>query len=126
MGDPDGARSACERALAIDESVHGHEHWEVARALANLGSVLADQLDFIAARKVLRRALSVYQATEEVRHIEVAATLTRLAHVQQELGALGAARRHLRSALVIQASELGPDHPDTVHTRSYLESLAPT
>jgi len=61
IGDLEAAHMAFERALAIDETVFGHEHVNVARDANNLAGVLRDMGDGFSAREALDWALAIYQ-----------------------------------------------------------------
>jgi tetratricopeptide (TPR) repeat protein len=74
QGDLAGARAAYERALAIDERVHGPDHPKVAMRVTNLGDVLKDQGDLAGAKAAYERALAIFrrQLGEHHRHTEFA------------------------------------------------------
>jgi tetratricopeptide (TPR) repeat protein len=63
QGDFAGARSLCERALAIREKVLGHEHPHTAMSLDNLANLLRDQGDLARAKPLLERALTIREKT---------------------------------------------------------------
>jgi len=60
-GDRAQAASLYRRAIAIDESVYGREHPEVAGDLVNLGLVLKESGELRTAEPLLRRALEIYE-----------------------------------------------------------------
>jgi tetratricopeptide (TPR) repeat protein len=58
-----------ERLLQIQEAAFGRVHPNVALTLTNLGAVLGDLGDWVAARDVLKRALSIYDETLTARYV---------------------------------------------------------
>ncbi|MCI0580396.1 MAG: tetratricopeptide repeat protein, partial [Chloroflexi bacterium] len=59
--DYDGARAAFERALAIDETIFGPDHPNVAVRANNLGRTLQAQGEYEAARATYERALFIFE-----------------------------------------------------------------
>jgi tetratricopeptide (TPR) repeat protein len=51
------------RALAIDETVYGPDHPNVAIRASNIGTILRAQGDLAGALEYTRRALRIFQAT---------------------------------------------------------------
>jgi tetratricopeptide (TPR) repeat protein len=79
------ARAAFERALAIDEAVHGSRHPAIARDVNNLGLVLRDLGDLVGARAAFERALAIDEAVHGSEHPAVARIATNLNAVLGEL-----------------------------------------
>ena len=78
LADYEGARSAIERALKIDEKVYGPDHPDVARDVNNLGRVLQDLGDFEEARKYFERALKIDEQVYGPDHPDVARDVNNL------------------------------------------------
>jgi hypothetical protein len=72
------ARSLCERALSIRESVLGAAHPHVAQCLNNLGLLYWGQGDLVSARNLCERALAIREAAFGPQHAEVAESLVLL------------------------------------------------
>ncbi|GAB4050225.1 FxSxx-COOH system tetratricopeptide repeat protein [Catellatospora paridis] len=114
------ARAHQQRALAIEEAVHGADHPEVARTLGNLGNVEQNLGNLAAARAHQQRALTIEEAAYGPDHPDIAQTLTNLGIVEEQLGDLAAARAHQQRALTIEEAAYGPDHPDIAQTLTNL------
>ncbi len=110
-GDYGGARTAYERALAIDEATFGPDHPNVARDANNLGSVLDDMGDYSGARTAYERALAIDEATFGPDHPNVARDVNNLGSVLSDMGDYSGARAAYERALAIDQAALGPDHP---------------
>ncbi|HUT75147.1 MAG TPA: FxSxx-COOH system tetratricopeptide repeat protein [Armatimonadota bacterium] len=106
------ARTAFERALAIDEKAFGPDHPQVAVVANNLGSVLQDQGDLAGARAHFERALAIDEKAFGPDHPKVAIRINNLGLVLQALGDLAGARAHFERALAIDEKAHGPDHPE--------------
>lgn len=117
------ARPLLERALAIDEAVHGPDDPAVAVSLGNLALVLRDLGDPAAARPLLERALAITKATYRADHPAVAVGLGNLASVLQELGDPAAARPLRERALAVGEAVYGPDHPTVALRLSNLATV---
>jgi len=85
QGQP-GAYPLMQRALAIDEAVHGPDHPAVATRLGNLAVVLLHMGDAAAARPLAERALAISEAVHGPDHPAVAISQNNLAAVLQDLG----------------------------------------
>jgi tetratricopeptide (TPR) repeat protein len=110
-GRPHAARPLLERALRIDEAVHGPEHPDVGIALGNLALVLRDLGDLVGARPLLERALGITEAAYGPEHPEVGVRLGNLAVVLGDMGDPAAAQPLLERALAIAETAYGPEHP---------------
>jgi tetratricopeptide (TPR) repeat protein len=107
-----GARSALERALAIDEAAFGPDHPNVASAVNNLGLVLKDLGDLEGARAHYERALAIWEKQLGPEHPQVAIGVNNLGGVLKDLGDLEGARAHYERALAIDEAAFGPHHPN--------------
>ncbi|HZD69014.1 MAG TPA: FxSxx-COOH system tetratricopeptide repeat protein [Actinomycetes bacterium] len=123
LGDFDGARSYCERAVATDESNYGPDHPEVAASLHNLANVLRAQGDLQGARTLQERALSICEASLGADHPHTANSLSSLANVLRAQGDLQGARTLHERALSIREASLGPDHPGTATSLNTLAAV---
>jgi len=108
--DLDGAQAAYERALAIQEAIHGPGHPEVATAVNSLGSVLRDKGDLDGAQAAFERALVIHEATYGPEHPNVAADVNNLGSVLRDKGDLDGAQSAFERALAIDEASHGPDH----------------
>ena len=77
QGDPAGARSCLERALAIQEQVLGPEHPKTAKSLSDLGALLQVQGDLAGVRSCLERALAIQEQVLGPDHPETATSLSK-------------------------------------------------
>ncbi len=107
LADYPGAWAAYERALALDEKIHGDQHPNVAESLNNLGGVLRHLGDLSGAQVVYQRALSIDERVLHPQHLNVARDLNNLAGVLRELGDLTGARTAYERALAIHEREFG-------------------
>ncbi|HWU87561.1 MAG TPA: tetratricopeptide repeat protein [Kofleriaceae bacterium] len=123
QGDLAGARARIERAIEVQQKVHGTEdHPDVAASLDFLGIVLLAQGEFAGARALVERAMAIDQkvyGTED--HPNVAASFHHLARVLFSQGDLAGARASFERAMVIQQKVYGTeDHPNVATSLSYL------
>jgi tetratricopeptide (TPR) repeat protein len=123
LGQPAAARPPLERALHIDETVHGPDHPAVAIPLSNLAMVLRDLGQPAAARPLAERALRIDETVHGPDHPAVASSLNNLAAVLSALGEPAAARPLAERALRIAETAHGPDHPTVAMLRANLWSL---
>ncbi len=123
VGDYIGARSYCERALAIREKVLGEEHPDTALSLNNLGHLLHLLDELTGARSYLERAVVIAEKTLGEEHPLTAQYLNNLGYLLQVQGDLARARLYHERALAIREKVLGEDHPDTAQSLSNLGYL---
>jgi tetratricopeptide (TPR) repeat protein len=123
VADYAGARTAYERALAIDQAVYGPDHPNVAIDVNNLGSVLKALGDLAGARAAFERALAIDQAVYGPDHPNVATDVNNLGGVLQALGDLAGARVAFERALAIFERFLPPEHPHIRIVRGHLANL---
>jgi tetratricopeptide (TPR) repeat protein len=121
-GDYPASRKVLERALAMVETISGHEHIEVASVLDALGYLLMGQGDLETAREYLERALAINRSVLGGEDPAVGRTLNVLGRVVGDLGNLTYARENIESALTISvaARSLGPDNPQVASIRNNL------
>ena len=117
------AQEALERALAIDEAVHGPDHPDVATGLNNLAGVLQDQGDYAGARERYERALAIAEAVHGPDHPVVAIGLSNLAGVLQVQGDYAGARERYERALAIMEATFEPNHPNLATALSNLAGV---
>jgi DNA-binding SARP family transcriptional activator/tetratricopeptide (TPR) repeat protein len=116
------ARTALERALAIDERALGPEHPDVASDLSNLSLVLWNLGDLTGARAALERALAIDERDLGPDHPYISIDLNNLGLVLKALGDLAGARAAFERALAIDEQAHGPDHS---HVATVLCNLGP-
>jgi tetratricopeptide (TPR) repeat protein len=104
------AKAVEERALAIDETVYGPDHPDVARDLNNLASILRDLGRPEEARPLQERALAIDEAVYGPDHPDVATDLNNLATILRDLGRSEEARPLHKRALAITEAAYSPDH----------------
>src|SRR5215471_14171906 len=64
-GRVDEAEELFRRSIALFEQVEGSDHPDVAAALGNLGAVLEDRCDYLAAEECYVRAATITEAIED-------------------------------------------------------------
>ncbi len=100
-----------QRALAIDEALHGLNHPDVAVDANNIALVLKDQGDLDGALAHARRALEIGERCHGPGHPKVAIRAKNIALILQDQGDLDGALVHARRALEIDEAAHGPEHP---------------
>jgi tetratricopeptide (TPR) repeat protein len=114
------ARRLTERALAIDKTIYGPEHPEVARALNALSVVQRDLGDLEAARTTLQQALAIEETLYGAEHPRIAHSLSNLGLLHLDLGELEEARGILQHAVAVAKAVYGPEHPKIAMTLANL------
>jgi tetratricopeptide (TPR) repeat protein len=121
------ARTALERALAIDERAYDAGHRKLAIRVRNLGGVLHDLGDLAGARAAFERSLAIDEKAYGPDHPEVATDVRHLGGVLHDLGDLACARAAFERSLAIDEKAYGPDHPevaiDVTNLGSVLQDL---
>jgi eukaryotic-like serine/threonine-protein kinase len=110
----DEAIAHCERALAIVERREPADPEATARALAELGTVVAVAEDRPRAYALRQRALELSERTLGPQHPMVANAANDLGFAALALGRHDEASALAERALVIRRATLGPEHPDVV------------
>ncbi|HEY7198566.1 MAG TPA: tetratricopeptide repeat protein [Candidatus Dormibacteraeota bacterium] len=119
----DHAGQLLRRALAMRESLFGHDHPVTASTVARLGHLSSDVGRYDEAAALYRRALEARERALGPDHAEVADTLAGLANVYYQQGRLADAEPIWRRALDVHERTVGPDHPRTAFTLTTLAML---
>ena len=107
------ARRLGERALHLDEQVHGNEHSETARTLERLGEIYETLGDYTRAQQHYERAMTIAERVWGAKHPDTAHLLNNLGELFQTLDQLDHAENYYRRALAIREKVLTLEHPDT-------------
>ena len=110
LGDAAKQRYLLERALKIQETYFGKDHFEVATTLISLGNACGKLGDAAKQRDLLERALKIQEAYFGEDHFEVATTLTILGIAYGDLGDAAQKKDLLERALKIKEAYFGEDH----------------
>jgi serine/threonine-protein kinase len=113
-----------QRVLAIDRTLHGDHHPDVAGDLINLGAIQLEWGHYPEAEGRYREALEIYRGWYGNEHFETAATLTMIGRALIPQGRLAEASELLEQALAIRERVYGPDHPKVASTLNELARLA--
>jgi tetratricopeptide (TPR) repeat protein/predicted Ser/Thr protein kinase len=116
----DSAVGHAERALALEERVHGPDHLHVAMALESLGTTMMEQRRLEPGLHTLQRALQIYERLLGPDHPSIAHLLSNLGNADLDAGNSARAEQELRRALAICEAAFGPDHPETARALSVL------
>ena len=108
----DQALAIYQRALAIDTTVHGRNHPNVATRLNNIALVLEAKGDYAGALEKYEEALKIVQSFHGQSHPYVAATLNNIAGVLEAKGDYAGALEKYEEALKIDESYFGRNHPN--------------
>jgi tetratricopeptide (TPR) repeat protein len=117
------ARPLAERALAIDQAIHGPDHPAVAADLNTLALILRDLGQLQEARPLAERALAITEAAHGPDHPAVATCLNTLALILRDLGQLQEARPLAERTVAITEAAHGPDHPAVATCLSNLAAI---
>jgi tetratricopeptide (TPR) repeat protein len=109
-GDLNGALHHTERALKMDEMIHGPSHPTVARDLNDLGVILHAKGDLDGALSYTKRALKMDEASYGSTHPYVATKAYNLGQILKDKGDLDGALRYSELALKIDETTYGPTH----------------
>lgn len=102
LGRFDDAEPQLRAALALQERIHGGDHPDVSRSLANLAQLLYQQRSFAAAEDVAQRALEMSRRLYGENHPDIGRDLNNLAAVRRAQGALDEAEQLYRAALALR------------------------
>jgi tetratricopeptide (TPR) repeat protein len=111
------------RALAIDETVFGKGHPDVARDLNNLALLLKATNRLAEAEPLMRRALAIVETSFGKDHSRTAVQLNNLAQFLNETDRPDEAEPLMRRALAIDEAVFGEDHPDVARDANNLALL---
>jgi tetratricopeptide (TPR) repeat protein len=110
VADYQGAKSAFERALKIDDESHGPRQKNVVSDVSNLGSAMRALGDLVGAKAALERVLKINESTFGPHDPKVATDVNKLGVVLKEMGDLAGARAAFERALKIHETAYGPKH----------------
>jgi tetratricopeptide (TPR) repeat protein len=105
-------REMFERALRIDEKLHGSDDPNVAVCVNNIGQILQAQGDLDSALQYTRRAFEIDEKAYGPDHPNVAIRASNIGAILAAQGDLDGALRYTRRALEIDEKTSGPDHPN--------------
>lgn len=107
----DEAVPMAERALAIQESVLGQDHPDVAATVNNLAELYLAKNDYTRAEPLLLRALAIREKMFGTDHSDVASSLSSLAELYYAMGDYKRAAPLFLRALAIDEKAQGAEHP---------------
>ena len=110
LGDVNQKRDLLERALEIQETHYGKDHYEVAAVLTSLGNAYDILGDFVKQKNSLERALKIGEAHYGSNHYQVAKVLLNLSSAYRAIGDVYQQRDLLERALKIQEAHYGENH----------------
>ena len=119
-GDYAGADEFYQHAITIMRSVQGPESWNLAKILANLGLLRADQQRYAEAEELQRQALAMRQKLGGNESPDMASSLINLALVRSLQHDPSSAEPLLRQALEIRKKELSAGHPAIISVETRL------
>ncbi len=120
LGAFDRAEPALERSLALQRSLHGAEHPEVAAALQKLGELDFERGRYESARERARAALGMRRRVLPAGDPAIAESLDLLAVLERQAGHLPEATRLHEEGLAIKVAALGPDDPAVAESHNFL------
>ncbi|WP_165952345.1 tetratricopeptide repeat protein [Kribbella albertanoniae] len=120
----DEAHELLADVIAVFERRYGPEHYEVAVALHNLGSLEHRAGDFQSAAANLDRSAEIKRLALRPDHPDLAITLHNLACAQTELGLVSQAITSLREAITLLTDVVATDHPTLKSCHKRLMFLA--
>jgi len=123
LGDHKKAIEYYAQALAIDESVFGKEHPNVARELNNLGSAWKALGDHRKAIEYYEQALAIWKEVYGEKHPHVAATLNNLGSAYFAQGQTKKAKSYFKHAYAIFKKFFGDEHPHTKTVKEWLKKV---
>ncbi|NBC17570.1 MAG: tetratricopeptide repeat protein, partial [Bacteroidetes bacterium] len=121
--DLDAAEALLIEAQAMQETLFGDEHEDLARTLTRLGDLRAAQDDYAAAARQYEDALAMARRQLGERHPVAITTLGNLAGVRMRQGRYAAADSLYTRTLDLQRQVLGPSHPDVAKAMNNLALL---
>ncbi len=110
-GKYDDARAAIERCLSIWEPALGKDDYVVAGAVTDLGNVLYETGDLVAAQRAYSRSLAITEHTLGPESASLAPNLNNLGELSVTLGDYDAAAQSFERAGALWERALGADHP---------------
>jgi CHAT domain-containing protein/tetratricopeptide (TPR) repeat protein len=122
--DLERAQTVLERSLAMQLSLHGDDHPDVAESHASLGDFLARTGDVAAAQEHLLRARGIQERHLGADDPRLASTLSTLAKLDQRRGRYADAARLLEQVLAILRRAVGAEHPEVASTLDLLARVS--
>jgi tetratricopeptide (TPR) repeat protein len=123
MGDYVQAETHYQQALAIQRTLLGEQHPDIATSLNNLAVLYGDTGNYAQAESLSRQALAMRRAVFGEVHPEVAASLNNLAALYASMGDYAQAEPLYRQAVEIWRTSVGEGHPNVATSLSNLASL---
>lgn len=123
LGQVGKKRTLLERALKIQKTHYGPDHWQTAGTLTNLANAYGDLGDTQKKYHLLKCALEIQEAHYGSGHWQTAVTLINLANAQGNLGNVLEKHHLLERTLKIQEAHYGLDHWETATTLTELASV---
>jgi len=117
------AEPLLRRALAINQTSYGPEHYAVALSLNDLGRLHYAQGRYNEARPLHERSLAISEKALGPEHPDVATSLNNLAQLHRVQGRYDEARPLYERSLAISEKALGPEHPDVATSLNDLAGL---
>jgi serine/threonine protein kinase/tetratricopeptide (TPR) repeat protein len=124
LGHYDVAQSLNQRVLALDRTLYGEGHPEVANDLINLGAIQLDEGHYAEAEALDRQALDIIQSFYGKDNGETASAMTLLGRALVTDGKYSDAAGILQQALAIEQHVYGPVHPRIASTLNELGKVA--
>ena len=122
----DQAKDYFERALAIDEKVHGPEHPNVAISAGNIGKILRARGDLEGALQSVKRALAIFEKVLGPEHPYAATATSDIGQILKDQGDLEAALEWTKRALAIDEKVYGPEHPNVATIANNIGTILTT
>lgn len=122
-GDMDAASALLGEALETALACHGHDHQETALIAANLGSIMCERGDLLAAEQHHMQAMRIREHMFGPTHPEVGLSLGHLAVIHQIRGDLKRARSFYNSSLAILDEFPGLHEGERMILRANLQEL---
>jgi tetratricopeptide (TPR) repeat protein len=107
-------------AIAMQRTLLGDDHPEVAAALNNLAFLLYDKGELAVARAMMQESLDIYRRTMGDEHPAVARGMTNIAMWLMEAGNYPDAEPLIRDAIELRRRLLGNDHVDVAASLTLL------
>ena len=123
LGRYDEAETQLRRAVAIQETIHGGDHEDVANALGALAVVLYARGRYPEAELAGARALDIHRSVYGEIHADVATDVNNLGAIVRARGDLDRAEPLYRQALELRRRLFGEEHLDVAETLNNLAIL---
>ena len=110
-GDYPKSRDLQEKALALQRTLHGNDHPDVATALDHVGNSLLALGDVARALEAQREAVAIFERTLGLEHPAAAEAINNLGNAYAEHEEYANAQVQYKKALALWEKALGPAHP---------------